>query len=189
MRPERVYVWAQAAGWFLNYMAFTAAGLFLILDVGLNPLQLVLVGTTIEVTAFLCEVPTGVVADVAGRKVSVIVGYSLLGCGFLLYAVPELWIVLAGQVLLGVGFTFVSGAFVAWVTDEIGEEAARPLYLRAAQARQLASILGLVAAAIVGLAALWLPVVLGGIGYLALAGWLALTMTESRIPSGRGIDR
>ena len=62
---------------------------------------------------------------------------------------PELWIVLAGQVLLGVGFTFVSRAFVAWVTDEIGEEAARPLYLRAAQARQLASILGLVAAAIV----------------------------------------
>jgi DHA3 family tetracycline resistance protein-like MFS transporter len=180
VRADRVYISAQAGGWFLNHVAFTAAGLFLIIDVGVNPLQLVLVGTVIEATAFLCEVPTGVVADVAGRKVSVVIGHVLLGCGFLLYAMPQLWIVLAGQVLLGIGFTFVSGAFVAWVTDEIGAAAARPLYLRTAQARQVASILGLVAAGLIGLVALWLPVVLGGLGYLALAGWLASRMVETR---------
>jgi MFS transporter, DHA3 family, tetracycline resistance protein len=186
VRADRVYVGAQSAGWFLNHLTFTAAGLFLIIDVGVNALQLVLVGTVIEATAFLCEVPTGLVADIAGRRVSVAIGHALLGCGFLLYAVPNLWVILAGQVLLGIGFTFVSGAFVAWVTDEIGEEAARPLYLRTAQARQVAGILGLVGAGLIGLVALWLPVVLGGLGYLALAGWLASRMVETRAIDRRG---
>ena len=35
--------------------------------VGLNPFQLVLVGTVLELTAFLAEVPTGIVADIYSR--------------------------------------------------------------------------------------------------------------------------
>ena len=51
---------------------------------GLDPLQLVLVGTTLEATAFVCEIPTGVVADVYGRRLSVIIGLLLIAFGFLL---------------------------------------------------------------------------------------------------------
>jgi DHA3 family tetracycline resistance protein-like MFS transporter len=47
--------------------------------VGMNPIQLVLVGTVLEATVFLLELPTGVVADVCSRRLSVIVGTVLAG--------------------------------------------------------------------------------------------------------------
>ena len=50
--------------------------------VGLNPLQLILVGTTLEVAAFSAEIPTGVIADVYSRKLSLIIGYIVIGVGF-----------------------------------------------------------------------------------------------------------
>ena len=45
----------------------------------LNPLQLVLVGTVLEATAFLCQVPTGVLADVYSRRLAIIAGLVLMG--------------------------------------------------------------------------------------------------------------
>src|SRR5207302_8329066 len=50
----------------------------------LNPLQLVLVGTTLEIVAFLCQVPTGVLADLYSRRLSVILGVFVFGLGFIL---------------------------------------------------------------------------------------------------------
>jgi|SRR2546428_1655286 len=47
----------------------------------LSPLQLVLVGTALEVVCFLCQIPTGVLADVYSRRLSVIVGLFILGTG------------------------------------------------------------------------------------------------------------
>jgi len=43
--------------------------------VGLNPLQLVLVGTVLEASYFLADVPTGVVADVYSRRLSIVIGF------------------------------------------------------------------------------------------------------------------
>ena len=50
---------------------------------GLAPYQLVLVGTAVELSIFLFEIPTGVVADVFSRRLSIIIGYFLMGIGFL----------------------------------------------------------------------------------------------------------
>src|SRR6266700_4845686 len=50
----------------------------------LNPLQLVLVGTSLEVASFLCQVPTGILADVYSRRLAVIVGMAITGIGFIL---------------------------------------------------------------------------------------------------------
>jgi hypothetical protein len=74
----------------------------------------------------------------------------------------------------------VSGADVAWLTDEVGEEAARPLYLRGDQIMHAASLLGIAAG--VGLATvdLALPILVSGAGYLVLALSLALVMPEDR---------
>jgi DHA3 family tetracycline resistance protein-like MFS transporter len=41
---------------------------------GLNPLDLVLVGTVLETTALVGEVPIGLVADVYSRRLSIIIG-------------------------------------------------------------------------------------------------------------------
>ena len=127
---------------------------FLITRLELNALELTLVGTVLEVTVTLCEIPTGVVADTVSRKVSVVIGVALLGFGFLLYAVPSYPVMLLAQVVWAVGYTFTSGADVAWITDEVGEEAARPLYVARRAGRQAAIFAGIVVGAALGAIAL-----------------------------------
>lgn len=50
----------------------------------LNPLQLVLVGTALESVAFVCQIPTGVLADIYSRRLAVILGICLFGLAFIL---------------------------------------------------------------------------------------------------------
>lgn len=72
--------------------------------VGLNPLQLILVGTVLEATVFAFEIPTGVVADVYSRRLSVVIGLALTGIGFLLAGfIPLFGALLAAQVVGGLG--------------------------------------------------------------------------------------
>ena len=66
---------------------FTIVGVLYVSEIGLSPLQLVLIGTVMEVTAFLFEIPTGVVADAYSRRTSLIVGWFLHGGAFALIAV------------------------------------------------------------------------------------------------------
>ena len=176
--PRRIYVAYCALTGFAFHMAATATAVYLITRVGVNPLELVLVGTVLEITVALCEVPTGIVADTVSRKVSIVIGLVMMAGGFVLYAVPNYWVILAGQVVWGAGYTFTSGADVAWITDEVGEVDARPLYVRAAQARQLAHLLGIVAGAAMGVVALWAPIAIGGLLHLVIAGWLLVCMPE-----------
>ncbi len=62
----------------------TVASVYRIEVVHLDPLRLVLLGTALEVSVFLFEVPTGVLADTYGRRRSVITGCILMGSGFAL---------------------------------------------------------------------------------------------------------
>ena len=59
---------------------------FMVEVAGLDPLQMVLVGTVLEGSVFLFEIPTGVVADAVSRKLSVIIGHGMIGVGFLVLA-------------------------------------------------------------------------------------------------------
>ena len=175
-----LFLGVSGARAFFNALVFTINLIYQVQTVGLNPLQLVLVGTVLEVTVVLFEVPTGAVADVYSRRLSVIIGMALVGCGFLLEgSIPRFWAVLAAQVLWGVGYTFISGALQAWLADEVGGDAAGPIFLRASQAGLAAGLLG--TAASVWLAQSWLqlPIILGGLLYLAMAAYMALTMPET----------
>ncbi len=94
----------------------------------LNPLQLVLVGTVLEITVFLTQVPTGALADVYSRRLAVIVGLVLIGTGALLEgSIPQFWAILLSQVLWGVGVTFTDGADSAWIANEYHKERANQL--------------------------------------------------------------
>ena len=61
------YVYEAAAS-FLGVLAFTVTAVYYVTEVGMSPLQLVLVGTFMEVSIFVFEVPTGVVADTYSRR-------------------------------------------------------------------------------------------------------------------------
>jgi DHA3 family tetracycline resistance protein-like MFS transporter len=76
----------------------------------LTPLQLVLVGTILEASIFVFEIPTGVVADLVSRRVSVIIGVLLIGIGFIVWGSwTEFATILLAQFLWGVGYTFTRG--------------------------------------------------------------------------------
>jgi hypothetical protein len=93
--------------------------------------------------------------------------------------------VLAAQVVWGLGATFISGANVAWLVDEVGEDAARPIFLQAAQLGQSFAFVGIVASIGLGSIALGVPVAAGGVIYLLLGLWLVRAMGETSAPTGR----
>ncbi len=176
----QVYLWMQGSSAFFFSVIVTVNLVYQADTVGLNPLQLVLVGTTLELSAFLFEVPTGVVADIYSRRLSVIIGMALIGLGFTLEgSIPRFGAVLAAQVLWGLGYTFTSGATEAWLADEIGEEEAGRAFLRGSQLHQAAVFLGIpVSVALASWQQIQWPIVAGGLGYVALALVLAFTMPE-----------
>ncbi|MGI9648724.1 MAG: MFS transporter [Acidimicrobiia bacterium] len=189
-RPSayRVYLWLAGASGFFFWTWAALGALYRIREVGLNPLQLVLVGTALEVSAFVFEIPTGVVADTISRRLSIIVGTAIMGAGFVLEgSVPHLGAVLAAQVIWGLGFTFTSGATEAWLADELGDDVATTrALLRGTQVRQLASLAGIGAAVALASVHLRVPLIVGGLGLLATAAALSLFMPENgfhRIPS------
>jgi DHA3 family tetracycline resistance protein-like MFS transporter len=165
----------------------TVASVYRIEVVHLDPLRLVLLGTALEVAVFLFEVPTGVLADTYGRRRSVITGFMLMGSGFALEgAIPEFVAVLAAQAVWGVGYTFISGALEAWIADEDPGRDLGRVYLRGEQADYIGSFAGIPASVLLGLVALNLPLVVGGILTISLGLALVLTMPERNFrPSPR----
>ena len=167
-----------AVSTFCFTLSFTVNLVFMATVVGLTPFQLVLVGTVLEITCLLFEVPTGIVADLHSRRTSVLIGCVLVGMGMLLQAVPLLVTVLAAQVVWGIGSTFTSGATQAWITDEVGEDQVAPVFAREQQIHLGAGLVGTVVAGLLSLAGLAVPMVVSGIGFLALAVWLLRRMPE-----------
>ena len=158
---------------------FTINLVYQVRQVGLNPLQLVLVGTTLELTAFLMEIPTGVVADVYSRRLSVILGFLLLGAGFLVEgSLPIFEALLVAQVIMGLGYTFLSGATSAWVVDEIGPERAGGAFLRSSQVAQVTSFLAIFVSVALASISLQTAIIAGGVLLILLAALLAIVMPE-----------
>src|SRR5262249_16809463 len=145
----------------------------------LNPLQLVLVGTVLEMTIFLTQVPTGVLADVYSRRLAVILGLAVMGAGSLLEgSVPQFWAILLSQLLWGVGVTFTDGADSAWIADEVGDAQFGPLMLRSSQVSRVFSLIAIPLSVALASIQLNLPVLLGGGLFVALALLLLLVMPE-----------
>jgi DHA3 family tetracycline resistance protein-like MFS transporter len=179
MNPFTVYLILEFCASLLFSLIFTVSQLYYVTVVGLTPLQLVLTGTILEATVFLFEIPTGVLADVKSRRLSVIIGYALMGIGFVVEGSFAFFATVAlAQVLWGFGYTFTSGATQAWVADELGEERAGPAFLRGTQAAQAGALVAIPIAVALGSISLRLPIVLGGILMILLAFFLVLAMTE-----------
>jgi DHA3 family tetracycline resistance protein-like MFS transporter len=156
--------------------------------VGLDPFQMVLVGTVLEVTCFLFEVPTGVVADLWSRRVSVIIGFVLIGAGFAVEGIVATFTAaIVGNIVWGIGYTFTSGALQAWITDEVGEEHVAPVFTRETQIDLGFSIVGTLAAGALGLISLRVPIVVAGATLILLGVGLWVVMPERHFqPTPRG---
>ena len=176
----RVFLFMEMATAVFTCMVFVTNSLYQVTIAGLTPLQLVLIGTTLEVSAFVFEVPTGIVADVYSRRLSIIIGYVLTGLGFLVEGLfPVFLPIVMAQVIWGLGYTFTSGAKQAWITDEIGEEGANKLFLSAARFGSFAYLFGLGATVLIGAFNVAIPIRVGAIGILLTGITLAVIMPET----------
>lgn len=176
----RVYLFMEIAGTLSICMVFATNSLYEVTIAGLTALQLVLIGTTLELSTFLFEVPTGIVADVYSRRLSIIIGYILTGLGFLIEGFfPAFVPIVLAQVVWGLGYTFGSGAKQAWITDEIGEESANKLFLRAARFSSFAYLFGLGVTILIGATHMAFPIRVGAIGQILTGLTLALIMPET----------
>ena len=173
---------------FAFALCFTLNLVFQYRVVGLDPFQMVLVGTVLEATCFLFEVPTGLVADLHSRRVSVIIGFFLIGAGFAVEGIVATFAAaVVGNVVWGIGYTFTSGALQAWITDEVGEASVGPVFTRETQVDLTSSIVGTLAAGALGLAGLRAPVIAAGATLMLLAVGLWAVMPERHFhPTPRG---
>jgi MFS transporter, DHA3 family, tetracycline resistance protein len=175
-----VYLFSEFTVALLFSMIFTVDAVYQVSMVGLNALQLVLVGTTLEVAAFVFEIPTGVVADVFSRRLSIIIGMFIMGLGFVVEgSFPFFAPILLAQVLWGLGYTFTSGATEAWIADEVGEGRAGQAFLRAGQIGTIGSLIGIAPGIVIGLLGVNIPIVLGGVLLIALGVILIVIMPET----------
>ena len=159
------------------------------IDLGLTPLQLVVLGTAMELTVLVSEIPTGVVADVVSRRLSVIIAFAVMGAAMILAGATEtFWVLVASQMAWGLGWTFLSGAETAWVTDELGGAAnVEALILRRARLQFVVSVVGMAGGAVLGsLASLPAAVVTFGVIMVGWAVVLAFTMSEHAFERRRG---
>ncbi len=97
-----------------------------LLDAGLSNTEAFAANAFFAVGQVIFEVPTGVVADTRGRRFSFILGAATLLASTLLYLL--MWQIeapfigwAAASALLGLGFTFFSGATEAWLVDALTE--------------------------------------------------------------------
>lgn len=177
--PIAVYYALRGVFGFLLALAASVNLVFQTQEASLNPLQLVLVGALFEATIFVLEIPTGVVADVYSRRLSVVLGLGLVGSGLIVSASwPIFETILLGQVIWGCGHAFLSGSNQAWIADEIGVESVGPVYLRSAQFEQVGRLVATPMA--IGIAAydLNLPILIAGAAMIVMAPVMLGLMSE-----------
>ena len=109
-----IYTLAASIIWGINTL--------FLLDAGLSIAEVFIANSAFSVGTLLFEIPTGVVADTVGRRVSFLLSLAVLSSTTLLYV----WLSSLGagvmafsvvSVLMGLGFTFYSGAMEAWLVD------------------------------------------------------------------------
>jgi MFS family permease len=162
-------------GWWL------VTSLYLVVEADLSAAQLLVYGAVLALTTVATEVPTGVMADTVSRKWSLVLAHLVMGVGMTMTGfVTAFPLILVTQVLWGLGWTFLSGADIAWVTDELNRPSriARVIIARARWV-QLGSAVGLLAfGSLAWLAGLASAIIAAGLATLALGAVVAVVFPE-----------
>ena len=168
---------------------FTLAGLYtlsaaliwgvntlFLLDAGLSFFEVFVANAAFSAGMVVFEIPTGVVADTLGRRVSFLLSVSVLAATTLLYvalAQLEAGVVAFALVSvgMGLGFTFYSGAMEAWLVDALAVTGYRGIldrvFARGQQITGAAMLVGAVGGGLLGQIDLAIP-------YLVRAALLAV---------------
>src|SRR5881397_1723905 len=137
-----------------------------LLHAGLSIFEVFVANAAFTAAMALFEVPTGVVADTRGRRASFLLSEATLAVGTLAYVGVAaihgglLLFCLAG-VVLGLGYTFYSGAVEAWLVDALKASGYRQeldgVFAKASIVASIAMIVGTVGGGLLGQLDLSIP--------------------------------
>lgn len=147
-----------------------------LLHAGLSMWSVFLVGAAFTAALVLFEIPTGVVADTVGRRASVLASLAVRSAGSVAY-VAAAWapaalrlVLFCGlKVVMGLGFTFYSGAIDAWLVDALrvmpdsGGRTLDQVFARGAAISRLLGLLGMLGGAAMAQGALGIPFAMRGL--------------------------
>jgi MFS family permease len=126
------------------------------------------VNAAYTVTQVIFEVPTGVIADTLGRRASYLLAVGTILISTLLYVGFGLagygpWPFAAASALLGIGYTFYTGAVDAWMVDalhSVGYEGRlEPIFARYGITFGVFMLVGTTLGGFLGQVDLWIPYV------------------------------
>jgi len=105
-------------GFFHSFMVVIPVFVPLLQGYGLSMSQVLQTQAMFALTVALCEVPSGYIADIWGRRQAVLIGSLLNGIGFfsLLWA-DSFADFLVYEIILGIGLSLISGADLALLYD------------------------------------------------------------------------
>ena len=87
---------------------------------GLSMTRILVLQSVFSIAVFVFEIPSGYFADAAGRKISVVFGLICSALGFIAYTVSySFWGFLTGELIMGLGASFISGADSALLYDSL----------------------------------------------------------------------
>jgi MFS family permease len=153
-----------------------------LLDAGLNNVEAFAANAFFTGGMMIFEVPTGILADTWGRRTSYLLGAATLLCSTLLYlamwhAHAPLWGWAIASILLGLGFTFFSGATEAWLVDALAfsgyKESLETVLARGQIVGGAAMLAGSVAGGVLA------QVTNLGVPYMIRSGCLGLTLVAA----------
>lgn len=124
---SKLYI-IKLAKWFMLIMPIVA--LFYSSN-NLDSFDIYLLQAVYSVSVAVLEIPSGYMADVVGRKKSLIIGSILGTVGFLIYSFTyDFWGFMAAEIILGLGGSFVSGSDSALLYDSLLAIKKRSKYLK-----------------------------------------------------------
>ena len=181
LNARTAYLLMSGVSAFSMMLIFTALAAYYVRTIGMSPLQLVLVGTALELTCFLFEVPTGIVADNYSRRLSLLIGGFMIGACYILEGLVPVFIgIIIAEIIRGIGETFKSGATDAWITDEVGADHVGEVFARSGQIYQICGLIGTwVSIVLASLFNYQVAILLGASIYLLLNLYLCFVMPET----------
>jgi len=189
VQPEKIIrsYYVIAGLYTLSASLIWGVNTLFLLDAGLNILEVFIANAFFSVGMAVFEIPTGVLADTRGRRLSFLLSLSVLSLGTLGYVSISL---LGGglalfslmSVILGLGYTFYSGAVEAWLVDALNavgyQGSLDQVFARTEFISGAAMLVGTVGGGLLGQIDLAIPFVGRSLLLILLFGFAFVTMHD-----------
>lgn len=184
MKPYRQFLILT----FVTRIAFAfsfATYVMFLLSRGVTLLEVGIINMFFMIAIAIAEIPTGIFADMFGRKFSFLISNLVMAAGLFLYFRAEsFWFFVIAEVVAGIGMTFRSGALEAWVVDSVAQSgdmiSNERIFSSAGIVRNAANIIGGLSGAYAGNIDLAYPWLMGSIVLLIVFIAAALMIREPR---------